>query len=318
MVRPIGVSGKKRVSLDYPQIRLLIEDYNTMSNPEILEKYNISRQQLRDIRKDYKLKNKSITHLIKKQNRIKMHHKNIICGVYGIYRNDGRKIYIGSSINVRDRIRTHISSLENNNHYNSELQKDYTENEWSFFILELCEEKDLLEKENAIICSLHDSVVYNRNKHKNIDVDYNALYESIKHKVSVIENGCWNWTGQQKKGYGVVVKYGSWFFIHRIFYVAHYGEYPLLVHHKCNNKLCCNPEHLEGASHSKNNKEAALNKRLIEESKLNPFKDLIIKSRDIGIPYNKIKEEIGIEVETSTIKRFYDRCVEARNCVGVV
>jgi group I intron endonuclease len=318
MVRPIGVLGKKRVSLDYQQIRLLIEDYKTMSNPEILEKYNISRQQLRDIRRDYKLVSKEISHLIKKQNRVKMHHNDILCGVYGIYRNDGRKIYIGSSVDIRSRIKRHISQLESNSHYNLQMQKDYADNEWSFFVIELCEEKDLLEKENAIICSLHDAVVYNKTKHTNIDANYDAIYESIKHRIEISEDGCWNWTGRKKKGYGVIERYGSWFFSHRVFYMAHHKEYPFLVHHKCNNKLCCNPEHLEGASHAKNAQEYVLNQRLTEESILHPFKDYIVECRDIGIPYHKIKEQIGVDVEISTIKRFYERCTEGRNCVGEV
>lgn len=71
--------------------------------------------------------------------------------------------------------------------------------------------------------------------------------ERIKSKILVDKNGCWNWLyGKDKDGYGkITFKYKS-YRTHRLVYENIYGEIPKgkLVLHKCDNKSCCNPEHL--------------------------------------------------------------------------
>jgi len=56
-------------------------------------------------------------------------------------------------------------------------------------------------------------------------------------------DACRVWTKQKHRKYG----YGS---VHRIIYEYVYGEIPegFEIHHKCNNPLCFNPEHLEALS----------------------------------------------------------------------
>jgi hypothetical protein len=66
---------------------------------------------------------------------------------------------------------------------------------------------------------------------------------------------CWNWQGAtMKNGYGEFHLHGSSVYAHRISYIIFYGEIPegLLVRHKCDNKLCVNPKHLELGTHSDN------------------------------------------------------------------
>lgn len=78
-------------------------------------------------------------------------------------------------------------------------------------------------------------------------------------RVKKHPNGCWNWIGKKlTTGYGVFKlgpkKHRKNIKAHRFSYELHFGPIPggLLVLHKCDNKLCVNPEHLELGSHSKN------------------------------------------------------------------
>ncbi len=58
---------------------------------------------------------------------------------------------------------------------------------------------------------------------------------------------CWNWTGPRNKGYGWFYIGGRGHLAHRISYYFHIEDLPkppYYILHKCNNKLCVNPEHL--------------------------------------------------------------------------
>lgn len=74
------------------------------------------------------------------------------------------------------------------------------------------------------------------------------------------ENECWNWTGgRQSKGYGSFgIGNGKTALAHRVAYELENGPIPdgLLVRHRCDNQLCCNPEHLELGTVADNNRDA--------------------------------------------------------------
>ena len=68
----------------------------------------------------------------------------IISGVYVIRNKNNNKMYIGSSIDVRDRWRHHKSELRNNRHGNPYLQKAWRkhgEDAFECFVLEKCDDK---------------------------------------------------------------------------------------------------------------------------------------------------------------------------------
>lgn len=69
-------------------------------------------------------------------------------------------------------------------------------------------------------------------------------------------NGCWEWTGglRGESGYGafkwrgavIDAHYMSYLFAHKMV------EDGMIILHKCSNKLCVNPDHLEPGTHSEN------------------------------------------------------------------
>lgn len=73
---------------------------------------------------------------------------------------------------------------------------------------------------------------------------------------------CWEWTGCSVKGYGQVRVNGQRFLVHRLMYELHNGPIPdgTELCHACDNKLCCNPAHLEAGSHARNMADAATRK----------------------------------------------------------
>src|SRR5262245_59768516 len=69
------------------------------------------------------------------------------------------------------------------------------------------------------------------------------------------ETGCWNWTGRLMRGYGQCkVRGQEWVLAQRVFYTHHVGPIPegLDIHHRCGNRRCVNPEHLEPITRGEN------------------------------------------------------------------
>lgn len=63
---------------------------------------------------------------------------------------------------------------------------------------------------------------------------------------------CWNWTaGKYVDGYGIFGFNGGVVRSHRFSFEIVNGKIPTNheIHHKCKNKLCVNPEHLEAITH---------------------------------------------------------------------
>jgi len=80
------------------------------------------------------------------------------------------------------------------------------------------------------------------------DEKLNKLFERIKRKIKVAKNGCWNWQGGKNPyGYGVgkATNICGYYYVHRFVFELMKGPTNgLCVLHKCDNRTCCNPDHL--------------------------------------------------------------------------
>lgn len=80
-----------------------------------------------------------------------------------------------------------------------------------------------------------------------------------------ISGGCWWWTkALLSTGYGLASSNGKKVSAHRLSYETFKGPIPegLVVRHTCDNRACCNPEHLVTGTH-KNNMQDAVERRRI-------------------------------------------------------
>lgn len=76
---------------------------------------------------------------------------------------------------------------------------------------------------------------------------------------------CWEWTGSKTKyGYGRVRSHGKSYGIHALSYSFWVGENPLklMICHKCDNRICFNPEHLFLGTAKENTQDAVKKGRL--------------------------------------------------------
>lgn len=83
-------------------------------------------------------------------------------------------------------------------------------------------------------------------------------------KNVIKKDGCWDWNGSLRDGYGVLAKgKNSLIGSHRVSYILHNGEIPsqMLVLHSCDNRKCTNPDHLRLGTHSDNNQDMRNRKR---------------------------------------------------------
>lgn len=85
-----------------------------------------------------------------------------------------------------------------------------------------------------------------------------------------ITPACWEWTASQNgRGYGQIGRgcagEGT-ALAHRVSYEIHHGDIPagLIVRHKCDNRVCVNPDHLELGTHADNTQD------MLERGRANP------------------------------------------------
>lgn len=128
-------------------------------------------------------------------------------GIYAIMNLLNGKIYIGQSIDIEDRLKHHESSLKYNRHENSHLQNswnEYGEDNFSFYIIQLCSEEELDELEIKYIRQFDAT---NRDKGYNMESGGSKnkhISDESRAKMSKAKIGMYD--GQKNPMYGVHLK----------------------------------------------------------------------------------------------------------------
>jgi hypothetical protein len=85
------------------------------------------------------------------------------------------------------------------------------------------------------------------------------IWSRVNRDVGLGPDGdCWEWTHQtNEKGYGIVRIWERPIKVHRLFFEIFYEHPPdnLMVLHTCDNRKCCNPEHLKLGTAEDNTKD---------------------------------------------------------------
>lgn len=91
---------------------------------------------------------------------------------------------------------------------------------------------------------------------KNCAYQFRALFHPEGFWKYVDKTGeCWEWIGYvSTTGYGALRKNSVPYYAHRLSYELVFGSIPdgLVIDHKCRNKICVNPEHLEAVTQREN------------------------------------------------------------------
>jgi group I intron endonuclease len=118
------------------------------------------------------------------------------CGIYKITNTINGKYYIGSSNNIKTRIRKHFELLKRNKHHSIHFQNAYNKYGRNSFVdemLELCNEDNLLPLEQRYLDSIIDwQKTYNMSKiasGNNYDISMHPNQIQIRKKMSIGNTG---------------------------------------------------------------------------------------------------------------------------------
>ena len=165
-----------------------------------------------------------------------------------------------------------------------------------------------LPNKDGIITSTLESKNRKNNRKKELkkidltEIEYDSALKYLRDKCVIsdtisptVETPCWVYKGSILHGYGRTEYLGRTFRTHILAYEAFTKlknkDKTLMVLHKCNNKICCNPEHLKLGPNSENSIDARNNKKknvILNIQKVKEIKKLIangIHIKDISITY---------------------------------
>lgn len=118
------------------------------------------------------------------------------CGIYKIENISTKKVYIGSSVDIKSRQYKHFWMLDRNTHDNIHLQNSYNKYKKDSFIFEIieeCKHKDLVSKENYYIKLYRSNIPEGGYNLATVnEFRRNTFNDEVKKKISeynLIKNG---------------------------------------------------------------------------------------------------------------------------------
>lgn len=236
---------------------------------------------------------------------------NIAPKVSGVYYLHCKKYYVGSSINIFNRLKTHISLLKHGKHRNTVLQSAWCVATATYGILCICDESNLITLEEDWIHQLYPNTFNRWTTHQELpSLERVQIYLSTRIQIGC-KAECWPWTGRyhHSRARAIIEINGKKkeFAPHRLAYYAYYGINPgsNIVRHQCNNKNCCNPYHLILGSYHQNTIDYQNTLMLGEASSLYKYKDAIVTARQNGITYRQLEQQY--QVHNSAIVKFVSK-----------
>lgn len=134
---------------------------------------------------------------------------------------------------------------------------------------------------------------------------HGPLADRFWHRVAKIPfHECWEWSGTPMTvGYGYIAdENGRDSYAHRVSWRLHHGDIPagMCVLHRCDNRMCVNPDHLFLGTRTENQADAANKGRMPHGEKhwnsvltQDQALDIIDRIAD-GIPCSRIAKHLGV------------------------
>ena len=165
---------------------------------------------------------------------------------------------------------------------------------------------------------------YTKNRLKNasqltFEDQKERILKRMMSKIKVVDNGCWEWTGNKNQNnYGVMgvssIDGLKQYKAHRLMYKIKNGDISnnFLVCHKCDNPSCCNPDHLFLGTYLDNINDRILKGRTVKgenqgSSKLRSEQINEIRNKYIPKKYTlkRLAKEYGVHHSTiyNVVKR---------------
>ena len=133
--------------------------------------------------------------------------------------------------------------------------------------------------------------------------------ERLKARCKLTESGCWEWQGATASGYGRVKVLRKVVSAHRLAFKLANPEADVKgydVCHRCDNRRCCNPEHLFKGTRSENMQDCKRKGRLNHTVKYGEdFIETVREMLSEGFARREISRRLGWE--WGTLYRFEKR-----------